>query len=127
YRRVMNEDDVMEELGKFGFVRIFLESMPLQEQIALFFHAKVIVAPHGSGLTNTIFCQPGTKVIELVSPHYVGHYYWGTSHYLKLKHYYLTGEVFECYPIRQLMYQNPLTEDIMVNLSSLKKMIEFSL
>jgi len=124
YRSVMNEDDVMQELGKVGFVRIFLESMPLQEQIALFFQAKVIVAPHGSGLTNTIFCQPGTKVIELMSPHYVGHYYWASSYYLKLKHYYLTGEVFECYPIRQLMYQNPLTEDIIINLSSLKKMME---
>jgi tetratricopeptide (TPR) repeat protein/capsular polysaccharide biosynthesis protein len=124
YRRVFNEEDVMEELSKFGFVRIFLESMPLQEQIALFFHAKMIVTPHGSGLTNTIFCQAGTKVIELVSPHYVGHYYWPSSHYLHLDHYYLTGEVFECYPIRQLMYQNSLTEDIMVNLSSLKKMME---
>ena len=124
YRRVLNEEEVMSELSKFGFVRIFLESLPLQEQIALFFHAKVIVAPHGSGLTNTMFCQSETKVIELVSPHYVGHYFWASSYHLKLKHYYLIGEVFECYPIRQLMYQNSLTEDILVNLSVLKKMME---
>ncbi|OCR00908.1 hypothetical protein BCD67_24450 [Oscillatoriales cyanobacterium USR001] len=124
YRRVLNEEKVIEELSKFGFVRILLESLPLSEQIALFFHAKVIVAPHGSGLTNTIFCQTGTKVIELVSPHYIGHYFWASSYHLKLKHYYLIGEVFECYPIRQLMYQNSLTEDILVNLSVLKKMME---
>jgi tetratricopeptide (TPR) repeat protein/capsular polysaccharide biosynthesis protein len=124
YRRVLNEEEVMDELSKFGFVRVFLESLPLQEQIALFFHAKVIVAPHGSGLTNTMFCQTGTKVIELVSPHYVGHYFWASSYHLRLKHYYLIGEVFECYPIRQLMYQNSLTEDILVNLSVLKKMME---
>ena len=124
YRRVLNEEEVMSELSKFGFVRIFLESLPLQEQISLFFHAKVIVAPHGSGLTNTMFCQSGTKVIELVSPHYIGHYFWASSYHLKLKHYYVIGEVFECYPIRQLMYQNSLTEDILVNLSSLKKIME---
>ncbi|PSB39646.1 hypothetical protein C7B69_02080, partial [filamentous cyanobacterium Phorm 46] len=124
YRRVLNEEDVVEVLAQSGFVSILPESMSLAEQIAHFYHAEVIVAAHGSGLTNTIFCQSGTKVIELVSPHYISHYYWGISQYLKLEHYYLAGEGFECYPIRQLMYQNSLTEDILVNLSSLKRMLE---
>ncbi|MEG4006622.1 tetratricopeptide repeat protein [Microcoleus sp. Pol11C1] len=124
YRRVLNEEDVVEVLEKFGFVSILPESMSLAEQIAHFYHAQVIVAAHGSGLTNTIFSRQGTKVIELVSPHYISHYYWGISQYLQLEHYFLTGEAFECYPIRQLMYQNSLTEDILVNLSSLKKMLE---
>jgi tetratricopeptide (TPR) repeat protein/capsular polysaccharide biosynthesis protein len=124
YRRVLNEADVVEVLDGFGFVSILPESMSLQEQIAYFYHAEVIVAAHGSGLTNTIFCQAGTKVIELMSPHYISHYYWGSSQYLQLEHYFLTGEAFECYPIRQLMYQNSLTEDIFVNLSSLKRMVE---
>jgi len=124
YRRVLNEEDVVEVLEQFGFVSILPESMSLAEQIAHFYHAEVIVAAHGSGLTNTIFCRQGTKVIELVSPHYISHYYWGSSQYLQLEHYFLAGEAFECYPIRQLMYQNSLTEDILMNLSSLKRMIE---
>lgn len=124
YRRVLNEEDVVEVLEQFGFVCILPESMSLAEQIAHFYHAEVIVAAHGSGLTNTIFCRQGTKVIELVSPHYISHYYWGSSQYLQLEHYFLAGEAFECYPIRQLMYQNSLTEDILVNLSSLKRMVE---
>ena len=124
YRRVLNEEDVVEVLERSGFVSILPESMSLVEQIAHFYHAEVIVAAHGSGLTNTIFSRHGTKVIELVSPHYISHYYWGISQYLKLEHYYLAGEAFECYPIRELMYQNSLTEDILVNLSSLKRMIE---
>jgi tetratricopeptide (TPR) repeat protein/capsular polysaccharide biosynthesis protein len=124
YRRVLNEEDVVEVLAQSGFVSILPESMSLAEQIAHFYHAEVIVAAHGSGLTNTIFCKSGTKVIELVSPHYISHYYWGISQYLQLEHYFLAGEAFECYPIRQLMYQNSLTEDILVNLSSLKKMVE---
>ncbi|MEG3839906.1 tetratricopeptide repeat protein [Microcoleus sp. herbarium14] len=124
YRRVLNEENVVEVLEQFGFVSILPESMSLTEQIAHFYHAEVIVAAHGSGLTNTIFSHHGTKVIELVSPHYISHYYWGISQYLKLQHYYLAGEAFECYPIRELMYQNSLTEDILVNLSSLKRMVE---
>jgi tetratricopeptide (TPR) repeat protein/capsular polysaccharide biosynthesis protein len=124
YRKVFNETEVIEVLSEAGFVPIWLESLSFEEQIALFSQAKVIVSPHGSGLTNIIFCQRGTKVIEFMSPHYIGHYYWGISHTLKLEHYYLTGDAFECYPLRELMYQNPLTEDIWVNLSSLKKMLE---
>ncbi len=123
YRRVINEENVIEILSGFGFVSVLLESMDLDEQIALFASAKVIVAPHGSGLTNMMFCEPGTKVIELMSPNYIRHYYWAISQQLNLEHYYITGESFNCYQIRELMYQNPLTEDILVNLKSLKKIM----
>ncbi|MEG4455093.1 tetratricopeptide repeat protein [Microcoleus sp. N9_A1] len=123
YRRVINEEKVIDFLSGFGFVPVLLESMTFQEQISLFARAKVIVAPHGSGLTNIIFCSPGTKVIELTSPNYIRHYYWAIGQQLNLEHYYVTGESFECQPIRELMYQNPLTEDILVNLNCLKKMM----
>ncbi|NJL66205.1 MAG: DUF563 domain-containing protein [Microcoleus sp. SM1_3_4] len=123
YRQVINEEQVIEILSGFGFVSVLLESMTVWEQIALFSRTKVIIAPHGSGLTNIIFCSPGTKVIELASPHYIRHYYWAIGQQLNLEHYYLTGESFDCYPIRQLMYQNPLTEDILINLNHLKTML----
>ena len=123
YRRVINEENIIEILSGFGFVSVLLESMDLDEQIALFANAKVIVAPHGSGLTNIMFCEPGTKVIELMSPNYIRPYYWAISQQLNLEHYYVTGESFNCYQIRELMYQNPLTEDILVNLKSLKKIM----
>jgi tetratricopeptide (TPR) repeat protein/capsular polysaccharide biosynthesis protein len=124
YRRVLNEEDVVEVLAKYGFVSVLPELMSLEEQIACFAGAEAIVAAHGSGLTNTVFCTAGTKVIELVSPHYISHYYWGISQYLQLEHYFLTGEAFECYPIRELMYQNSLTEDILANASALEKMVK---
>ena len=126
YRRVFNEEEVISKLSQLGFVYIEPESMTLTEQIAIFAHAKVVIAAHGSGLTNIMFCRPGTKVIELVSPNYIRHYYWAISQQLGLEHYYLKGEDFTCYPIRQLMYQNPLTEDIIVNLNSLEKVLKIT-
>ncbi len=126
YRRVFNEEEVRSKLSQLGFVCISPESMTLTEQIAIFAHAKVIIAAHGSGLTNIMFCRPGTKIIELVSPNYIRHYYWVISQQLGLEHYYLKGEDFTCYPIRQLMYQNPLTEDIIVNLNSLEKVLKIT-
>ncbi|MBE9143948.1 tetratricopeptide repeat protein [Planktothrix mougeotii] len=124
YRRVLNENEVIELLHPWGFVVVQLESMSFSQQVALFSQAKVIMGAHGSGLTNIIFCQPGTQVIEWVSPHYNRHYYWVISQYLGLEHYSLTGEGFSCYPLRELMYQNSLTEDIWVNLVSLKRLLE---
>ncbi len=34
----------------------------------MFHRARVIVAPHGSGLANMIFSRPGTYIIEAVCP-----------------------------------------------------------
>jgi len=126
YRHLLNEQEVIDYLAKFGFQSFVTESLSVVEQIALFYHAKIIVAPHGSGLTNIIFCQKGAKVIELVSPHYLRPYYSIISQLLGLEHYYIIGEVFTCYPIRELMYQNPLTEDIQVSLSQLEKMMKIA-
>ncbi|MGK7919194.1 MAG: tetratricopeptide repeat protein [Trichodesmium sp.] len=124
YRRIMNEAEVVEILSKFGFTYITPESMSLENQIATFANAKIIVAPHGSGLTNIVFCNPGTKVIEIFSPHYLRYYYWQISQLLGLEHYYLMGEVFSCYPIRNIMYESSLVEDILVNLDSLNQMLK---
>ena len=126
YRRVINEGEVIDYLAKFGFQTLVTESLSVVEQIALFYHAKIIVAPHGSGLTNIIFCRNGTKIIELVSPHYLRPYYCIISQLLGLEHYYLIGEVFACYAIRELMYQNPLVEDIKISFSQLEEVMKIA-
>ncbi|HBW57992.1 MAG TPA: hypothetical protein DEF27_09385, partial [Oscillatoriales bacterium UBA8482] len=124
YRRILNEKNVIETLRPWGFVTVQLETLSFGEQVALFAQAKVIMGAHGSGLTNILFCQPGTQVIEWMSPHYNRHYYWVISQQLGLKHYYITGEVFSCYPLRKLMYQSPLIEDIYVKINQLEKILK---
>jgi tetratricopeptide (TPR) repeat protein len=119
HRRLLNETAVVERLARLGFVSVELEALPLTEQIALFAQAKVIVAPHGGGLTNLLFCQPGTAVIELFAPSYIRPYYWPISHHLKLRHYFITGESPACPPIHHLMYPSPLMADIWIDLDSL--------
>ncbi|MBW4464192.1 MAG: DUF563 domain-containing protein [Pegethrix bostrychoides GSE-TBD4-15B] len=124
HRRVLNEAEVLQQLQPQGFVAVELESLSFQAQVALFAHAQIIITPHGSGLTNLIFCCPNTVVIELVSPNYVRHYYWVISRLLSLKHYFLMGESLPCSMLRELMYQNPLIEDIWVNLDTLRATLE---
>ena len=103
---------------------VFLEEMTLLEQIATFANAKTIVAPHGSGLTNLAFCSPNTKVVELFSPNYIRTDYWMISQQLMLQHYYLVGQNFSCVSLRNLMYQNALTEDILVNIDALELILQ---
>ncbi|MBE9143888.1 tetratricopeptide repeat protein [Planktothrix mougeotii] len=124
YRQILNESDVIAYLSEWGVVPVELETLSVEEQARLFAHAKVIIAPHGAGLTNLMFCRPETLVIELVSPHYIRHYYWIISQQLRLKHYYITGEEFSCYPLQKLMYQSPLIEDIYVKINTLENILQ---
>ena len=75
-RRVANETELWVELAAHGFVKLHLEELTWAQQITAFRAAKVIVAPHGAGLANLVFCQPGTKVIELFHRSYVSPLYW---------------------------------------------------
>ena len=119
-RLVINEEAVINLVSQFGFQTVCLEQLSVVEQVSLFANAEAIISPHGSSLTNLVFCNPGAVVIELFSPHYVRTDYWLLSQQLQLQHYYTLGASFDCLPLRDLMYQNSLTEDILVNLNSLR-------
>ena len=56
-RRISNENEVIEALKPLEFTTYVLEEMSYFEQVKLFAQAKVIVAPHGAGLTNLIFAD----------------------------------------------------------------------
>ena len=85
-RQVINEEQVISFLDKFGFESITLESMSVAEQAVLLASAKFVIAPHGAGLTNLVFCSPGTKVIEIFAPDYLVKYYWIVSNVCNLEH-----------------------------------------
>lgn len=125
-RQLINEEEVSEFLTQEGFTTVFLEEMSFLEQVAVFVNASTIVAPHGSGLTNLVFCSPNTKVVELFSPNYLRTDYWMISQQLHLQHYYTVGKNFDCLSLRNLMYQNALTEDILVNIDALKLILQHS-
>lgn len=92
-RKILNEEEIMNFLAVFGFKLINLELMTVAQQIQLFASAKVIVAPHGAGLANLVFCRPATKVIEIFSHKYMPAYYWMISNHVHLDYYYMVNEV----------------------------------
>jgi len=54
-RHIINEADLIPHLRQLGFSVIDPGTLPLSEQIARFSRASIVVGPHGSGLTNTLF------------------------------------------------------------------------
>lgn len=72
-RRVINEDELCRHLSAAGFECVAAEQMSLREQAQFFRNAKVVIAPHGAGLTNIIYAKDCT-VIELFPGVEFGHY-----------------------------------------------------
>lgn len=86
YRRILNEDEVFSMLEPLGFVRYNLEDLTILEQVHLFHHAEMVIAPHGAGLVNLVFAQPKAVIVELYQEH-EDDTFWYLSQILGLKHY----------------------------------------
>jgi FkbM family methyltransferase len=123
-RRTINEYEVLNLLNELGFTRIFAESISFAEQVSLMAQAEVVVLMHGSAVSNLVFCQPGTKVIEIFSPHQIVQIGELISHYQRLDYYYLVGSGIQCPQLRQLVYYKEGWEDTLVNIDSLKNLLE---
>ncbi len=86
--RTFNNEAVLEEtLNNRGFRIIFLEELVFTAQIEVFQNADIIIAPHGAGLANLVWCSPGTKVIELFTNHVFNDCFARLSSSLSCLHY----------------------------------------
>lgn len=86
-RRLVNEEEIWPSLEDAGFERVLMEALSFEEQVKLMRSTSVLVAPHGAGLTNMLFCRAGVDVVEIAdlsfpNPNFyavasaVGHRYW---------------------------------------------------
>lgn len=91
-RKIVNESECISLLVSAGFAKVTLSGMSVEEQVSIFSSAVAIVAPHGAGLANLVFCSPGTRVVELFSPAWLRSFYWELSNCVGLDYYYLVGK-----------------------------------
>lgn len=86
-RKLLNEEAIWRVLRGAGFERACMEQLDFDAQVKLMGETRVLAAPHGAGLTNMLFCAPGTQVVELAdlsfpNPNFyalasaLGHDYW---------------------------------------------------
>ena len=61
---MVNADWAERRLQAIGFEIVFPEELPIDEQVRLFAQARMVVGEYGSGLHNSIFCGPGSLVVN---------------------------------------------------------------
>ncbi len=76
-RNPANQEAVIAILLKYGFE--IYDPMLHEDSHRDFSEATIVVGASGSGLTGLAFCQPGTKVLELVPTDHVHPYYYTLS------------------------------------------------
>ena len=72
-----------------------MDGKTIKEQANLFAQAEAIVAAHGAALTNLLFVQPGTKVIELMPQGYINNCFYTMSSYAEADYFCLQSEEIE--------------------------------
>ena len=65
-RRVINESEVSRMLSRYGFSTVRPETLSFEDQVKLFHDAKMVVAAHGSGMSNILF-SGSIRVLDLQS------------------------------------------------------------
>lgn len=88
WRRLANEDAVMEMLAPLGFERVVIGERSIFEQAALFSQAQVVLGPHSTAFGNLVFCQPGTRVVDFMPASRIKTYMYELSACMRLEYYY---------------------------------------
>jgi len=90
-RKIVNENELLNYLSGHGFEIIFAEEMTVAEQALLFSTARVIICSHGSALTNLVFCQKGTIVLDIFNSSHINSCFWFLSQVNQLDYHFMLG------------------------------------
>lgn len=91
-RRIQNLPELTPLLAKFGIEVVQLSGMSVAQQAILFRDADLVIANHGAALTNLIFCEPGTRVLQVLAPGMMEREYRTISQHSRLRHDYVVAD-----------------------------------
>ena len=67
-RKFVNENELVEQLQKEGYIEVFTEKLTTIEKILYFANATHVVGAIGGGISNVLFSPKSTKLEAIVSP-----------------------------------------------------------
>jgi len=121
-RKIINEAAVVELLENWGFEIYEPESS--QQQFQDFRDAEAVIGCHGAGLTNIVFCEPGTPVIEMIPSDHIQPYYYTLAASSSLKYHYICVSSEQHRPEGSF---GPSPYDVEVKLEDLDRILELAL
>ena len=74
--RLLNESDIMDQLAKRGFEIVKTHSMNIDEQVALFAEAEMVVGTTDTSMTNIVWAPEQCEVVSLSPDHGHEFLYW---------------------------------------------------
>ncbi len=77
-----------------SFESIYLEEMDFEKQVTYFYNAQLIICAHGAALSNMLFCNPNTIILE-ISCNKSWYFFDTIAKILKLKYYKLNKNNLE--------------------------------
>lgn len=115
-RKMENEDLLVERLtNDYGFEEIFCEKLSMIEKIQLFQNAEYIVGAIGGGMCNLLFSPSTTRVICIVSPHFldINYRFKFSMDHTTIKYLYNTESTSDLY--KRVKVDNRIGEIIDIN------------
>lgn len=90
-RKLIFDSSTIARLEEQGFEEVYTEEMSVTEQAYLFASADCIISAHGAGLSNLVFCERNTKVLEIFPEDYSTSAFFVISHAAELDYYCAVG------------------------------------
>ena len=116
HRKIANEDSLTPMLKQYGFQIIYPEDISFIEQLSLYRNAEIIGGLHGGALTNILFMNEGTKLIEIRRyGDNMNNCYFSLASELKIDYYYLESESID---------EDFYISDVKVEVQKLEKIIK---
>ncbi len=107
-RQLLNEDEIWRILEPEGFERVVMEDLRFAEQVALMRETRILFSIHGAGLTNMMFCAPGTHVVEVADLSFPNPNFYAVASALEHEYWLLSGTpIGDEHPLRRDMYAEP--------------------
>jgi capsular polysaccharide biosynthesis protein len=114
-RVVLNEPELAELLGRYGFQKVFLEEHDFVGKVAIAARSSAMAGPHGAGLGLSMYMPRRSTLIELMSPSFVNPGQMATLSYLQQRYHMIVNYTWA---------QGDVGSDVRVPLDVLEQCLE---
>ncbi|OYU12432.1 MAG: hypothetical protein CFE38_08170 [Comamonadaceae bacterium PBBC1] len=111
-RKLINENDVIDLVSHLGFEVIECSKLTVEQQRKLFNSASIVIAPHGAALTNVVWMDKNSTLIELLPHQHAYPCFYDLARIIGLKYI-----AIECMQLDK--NENPLFADVQVSLNDI--------
>ena len=123
-RKLLNEDRLLAAFADLGMERVVFSTMSVAQQIDTMGQARLVMGAHGAGLTNAIYCRPGTTLVEINSADYLRRCrsFADIAMYRRLRYGLMLADSVACAPEAEI--QDPDIEVLEASIAAMRAWVD---